>query len=107
MGARASAAGASDNGTGAREPEKAAAPPPRMIVGRGGDPLTGGFAGLVQVVLVLAACGLIWNGIELSVVTESAIHQIYQLMMITSGLSLFAIVGVWAAIDALRRSLEP
>ena len=56
-------------------------------------------ARLFQVVLVLAALVLIFNGF--SMVPESAIHQILQQNSITSGLILLGVTGCWTALTAL------
>ncbi len=63
-----------------------------------------GVATLFQAGIVLIGLALIWYGVTLP--TDSAVHQIYQLNAITSGIVLIAIIGVWAAVDATRRAIE-
>ena len=65
---------------------------------------TTGFAIVMQVAFVLASIGLIIHGLTL--MPEGAVQQIYQLNAITSGLVLMAIVGAWAAIDAVKRAVD-
>lgn len=58
-------------------------------------------ATFVQAGLILAGAGMIAFGFSLK--PSSAIHEIYQLNLISTGLMLFAVTGVWAGVDALRR----
>ena len=66
--------------------------------------VSGGFAVLMQIVLIVAGLGMIYQGAILT--PDSAIHQIYQLNAIACGLLLLGVSGIWAAIDAVKRSID-
>lgn len=69
------------------------------------DPEAGLVATLAKVALALAGVALIIYAATLTAKVGSAVHEIYQLLAATSGLIILAIVGVWGAVDALRRTL--
>lgn len=78
------------------------APPAPADRGVGAIPgIVSGIASMAQA--LLAAIAFAMMVIAATFVPASAVQEIYQLMLITSGLTLFAMAGIWSSIDALRR----
>lgn len=71
----------------------------------GGEMVNMVIARLAQLCFLGAGAWFVYLAIEMTPRMTSSIHEIYQLMAAASGLTLWAIVGVWSAIDALRSAL--
>lgn len=73
-------------------------PPPREV-----PILTAGavLAVIMRAVFVLAGL-FMWNA-AFTISPTSAVHEIYQLNLVTGGFMAIGVAGIWAAIDALGR----
>lgn len=87
----------------AYETEAAASPGNKKA---GPDVVTVMMSKLLQLGLVIAGGWFLWLAIEMTPRMTTSIHEIYQLVASLGGLTLWALAGIWGAIDAVRAAVD-